>query len=74
MPTINLTDDELDLLREALDSHKYWELSDKGYRSSGYVLEPGSEDPEAVASIAACDALVAKLAQGDSRQEGGQPG
>lgn len=67
MPTIELTTDELDLLRAALDSHKYWQLSDEDYRSDGYVLEPGSEDPEAVASIVACDALVAKLEHGESR-------
>lgn len=63
MPRIELTDEELQLVEDALDSHKYWQLSDESYRSSGYVVEPGSEDPEAVAAIAACDALVSKLAR-----------
>ena len=61
MRTIELTDAEIDLLREALDSHKYWQLSDRSYRSDGCVLEPGSEDHEAVEAIAACDALAGKL-------------
>lgn len=61
MPTIELTDDEVALLCEALDSHQYWQLSDTHYRSSGYVLQPGSDDPEARTAIAACDALAAKL-------------
>ena len=61
MPTIELTDDEIELLCEALDSHQYWQLSDTHYRSSGYVLEPGSDDAEARTAIVACDALATKL-------------
>lgn len=61
MPRIDLTDDEVSLLQAALDSHKYWQLSDTQYRSDGYVLEPGSEDVAAVRAIAACDALAIKL-------------
>lgn len=61
MPTIEVTEEELELLCVALDSHKYWQLSDTHYRSNGYVLEPGSEDVDAVKAIAACDALVVKL-------------
>ena len=62
MPTIELTDAEMDLLCEALDSHKYWQLSDKAYRADGYVLEPGSDDSDAVGAITACEALERKLA------------
>ena len=61
MPTIELTDDEIALLCEALDSHQYWQLSDSHYRSSGYVLQPGSDNPEAHMAIVACDALAMKL-------------
>ena len=61
MPTIELTHEELDLLREALDSHKYWQLSDEYYRSDGFVVDPGSEDPEVATAIVACDVLAAKL-------------
>ena len=61
MPTVDLTDADIDLLREALDSHAYWQLSDSHYRSSGYVMEPGSDDPDVVDALAACDALAAKL-------------
>lgn len=66
MPTIQVTDAELELLREALDSHRYWQLSDKAYRSDGYVLEPGSDDPDAVQAIAECDALERKLTDAQS--------
>ena len=62
MPTIALTDGELELLLDALDSHKYWQLSDAHYRSRGYVLDPGADDPEAVNAIGECDALASKLA------------
>ena len=62
MPTIDLTQGEFDLLLDALDSHKYWQLSDAHYRSSGYVLEPGADDPDTAAAIVDCDALASKLA------------
>lgn len=61
MPAIELTDAEIELLCQALDSHQYWQLSDPHYRSSGYVLQPGSDDAEARTAIAACDALATKL-------------
>lgn len=61
MPIVELTEDELELLREALDSHKYWQLSDMHYRSDGFVREPGSDDPEMIAAIAACEALERRL-------------
>ncbi len=64
MPQIDLTDAEVELLREALDSHKYWQLSDKHYRSDGYVMDPGSEDPDSVEAITACDMLADKLGGG----------
>lgn len=66
MPQIELSQSEIELLREALDSHKYWQLSDKSYRSDGYVMDPGSDDPDSVEAIAACDMLADKLGSGVS--------
>ena len=63
MSRIELTDEEIELLQEALDSHQYWQLSDTHYRSSGYVLEPGSDDLDNTRAIAACEALAEKLAR-----------
>lgn len=58
---IRLAVAELALLSEALGSHKYWQLSDQQYRSSGEVLDPGSDDEGSAAEIADCDALDEKL-------------
>jgi hypothetical protein len=60
-PVVELTAEELTILCEALDSHIYWQLSDRHYRNSGYVREPGSDDAEAAAAIRAADALEEKL-------------
>jgi hypothetical protein len=57
-----LTDEEVGLLREALDSHIYWQLSDEHYRDSGFVSDPGSDEPDKAAEIAAANALDRKLA------------
>lgn len=56
-----LTADELGLLRSALDSHEYWQLSDEHYRDSGFVHGLGSDSKEARDEIAACRALLRKL-------------
>ena len=66
---VHLTDAEIDLLRGALDSHIYWQLSDEEYRDSGFVQDPGSDDPEAVEAIKEANALDAKLA-GEARGDG----
>jgi hypothetical protein len=58
---VELTQAELELLRQALDSHAYWQLSDPYYRHSGYVRPPGSDDPEETEAIQATDALDRKL-------------
>ncbi|MCZ7589940.1 MAG: hypothetical protein M5U27_14000 [Gaiella sp.] len=58
---LEVTGEELTLLCEALDSHVYWQLSDRYYRNDGYVREPGSDDAEAVAAIRATSALEEKL-------------
>ena len=59
--TVILTDEEISLITEALDSHCYWQLSDQRYRNSGYVCDPGSDDPEARRDLRAAAKLEAKL-------------
>lgn len=59
---VELNNDEVTLLREALDSHAYWQLSDPSYRSSGYVRDPGSDDPEKRDELKAVSTLDSKLA------------
>jgi uncharacterized protein YceH (UPF0502 family) len=58
-----VTEDELHEIREALDSHRYWELSDINYRNSGNVTDPGSDDPEYADAIVEVDKLDEKLAE-----------
>ena len=58
---IVLTDRELALLLEALDSHEYWQLSDPAYRSSGYVLDDGADDPRTRREIRRTRRLAEKL-------------
>ena len=56
-----LSQRDLDLLVEALDSHVYWQLSDQHYRSNADVIEPGSDDPGQAAEIEACVQLSDRL-------------
>ena len=56
-----LTTDELHLVLEGLDAHRYYELSDPNYRDSGFIRDPGSDDPENAETIRAVDALEARL-------------
>ncbi len=58
---LTLTGQEIALLRSALDSHRYWQLSDAHYRHSGFVIHPGSDDPEVVPEMQACEGLDEKL-------------
>jgi hypothetical protein len=60
--TYELTEAEVALLREALDSHIYWQLSDEHYRDSGFVSDPGSDEADKAAEITAANALDRKLA------------
>ena len=55
--TIELTDEEIHLLREALDSHEYWQLSEPHERNDGYSLVEDGENDE----IDAVRALESKL-------------
>jgi len=58
---LELTEDDLNLVLSALDSHKYWQLSDEKYRNDGYVMDPGSDDAENAEEIQECDVLVEKI-------------
>ena len=72
--TIGLTEADLDLLTEALDSHAYWQLSDECDRRSGYVILPeGCDQGECAAdcenrenhqAVRDCDTLAALLRMG----------
>jgi hypothetical protein len=54
---IHLTDDEVSLLIDALDSHEYWQLSEPHERNDGYstIGDGESDDVDRVR------ALIAKL-------------
>jgi hypothetical protein len=58
---MTLTPAQITQIVEAIDSHIYWQLSDELYRANGAVLEPGSDDPEVAAEIAAFEALQDEL-------------
>jgi hypothetical protein len=58
---VALTEDELNILIESIDSHVYWQLSDQSYRNSGNVLLPGSDDAENRQAIAVAEALGERL-------------
>lgn len=62
---VELSEGELELVVEALDSHVYWQLSDEHYRDSGYVDDPGSDDVDTQTQIVRArkleDRLTARL-------------
>lgn len=58
---LSLTLDELTLVLEGLDSHRYWQLSDELYRHDGHVRDPGSDDPEKRERIEQVNLLEEKL-------------
>lgn len=71
-----LTDEDVDLLVEALDSHEYWQLSDPSWRNSGAVIlpgddpllwadrpEPNDDERKAIAEIERCRSLAERLRQ-----------
>ena len=55
--SVRLTDAEIHLLREALDSHEYWQLSETQERNNGYSMVEDGENAE----IDAVRALASKL-------------
>lgn len=55
-----LTDEDIALLKEALDSHRYWQVGESHQRNDGDVSwEP---DDENAAELQACDDLEATFA------------
>ena len=54
---IRLTEAEITLLVEALDSHEYWQLSESNERNDGHSTIEDGENEE----IDAVRALIAKL-------------
>lgn len=66
---VELDAGELDLLKKALDSHKYWQVSDPIYRRDGYVVDPGSDDEEGAEEIASVDVLVAVIEKAENDLE-----
>lgn len=59
--TLTLTSEEHLLLLDALNSHRYWQLSDAHYRSNGEVHGVGSDDAENVVEIQRVNALEERL-------------
>jgi hypothetical protein len=55
--TVRLTPSEVALLRDALDSHEYWQLSEPHERNDGFSTIRDGEKEE----IDAVRALIAKL-------------
>jgi hypothetical protein len=71
---VPLTNADISLLIEALDSHEYWQLSDQAWRHSGAVIlpsddlslwadrpAPNEEEREAISEIERCRALADRL-------------
>jgi hypothetical protein len=62
---IDLNEEEVAMLWDALDSHLYWQLSDSHFRRDGYVLAPVADSPidgaERRAEALCVDALMGKL-------------
>jgi hypothetical protein len=50
---ISLSPKQVSMLREAIDSHIYWQLSEPVYRRNGDVADPGSDEPDAATEIQA---------------------
>jgi hypothetical protein len=59
--TIAVTPRELETLMDALDSHRYWQLSDEHHRNNGYVDDVGSDEPEMRTQIRRCTKLEERL-------------
>lgn len=56
--TLTVNEHAASALAEALNSYMYWELSDMRYRSSGFVMEPGSDDADVAKAIAECQDAI----------------
>lgn len=71
---VPLTNADISLLIEALDSHEYWQLSDQAWRHSGAVIlpnddeslweqrpAPNDEEQETISAIERCRELADRL-------------
>lgn len=58
---LSLSENDVRLLLDGLDSHEYWELSDEDCRSSGFVYGAGSADPEKREQIRRVRALFTRI-------------
>lgn len=56
-----LNTDALSTIRDALESHVYWQLSDPQYRNNGYVLAPATDDSDKLQEIVACCELAREI-------------
>ncbi len=56
-----LNDEETKIVCDAIDSHRYWQLSASHYRRDGHVMDPGSDDPEAAAALKSSDELQQRI-------------
>lgn len=61
VPLTGLTDEENELLLDALESHAYWQVSEEQYRRDGYVYAPGADDEETAELLQTIDRLSVKL-------------
>lgn len=61
MTAVHLTNDELNLLIEALDSHEYCQLSDERSLNSGHHWTRARNDPDFQKRIRACRVLQDRL-------------
>lgn len=57
-----LREDEIALLRDALDSHEYWQLSEEHQRNDGFSLVEDGENEE-IDAVRALDSQLAKVQQ-----------
>lgn len=54
--TVALTQVQLALIVEALDSHKYWQVSDESQRNDGFVyFEPDDDNAAELGEITALE-------------------
>lgn len=59
--SVDLEDDEREIILDALESHAYWQISEEHYRNDGFVYAPGADDPETAELLQAIDRLSVKL-------------
>lgn len=60
---IAVTPEDAARIREALDSHMYWQLADEDYRENGSVRQPGSDDADTADEIHQCERLRDEIEQ-----------